>query len=84
MSSIDSHIHVEVLKLYPEASLPRFETIMEGDLMSMIYTSQRKMASFAQGLIEGSIEYFREDYKVSREDIKDDGSKVKFTLTREL
>lgn len=83
LSSIDSYIHVEVLKLYPEATLPRFETKTKGDVMTMIYISERKMSALALGLIEKSIAHFGEKISIKKEDLKEDGSKVKFILIRE-
>lgn len=83
LSSIDSHIHVEVLKLYPEAMLPRFETETDGDVMTMVYISERKMSSLALGLIKKSVAHFDEQVSIQKEDIKEDGSTVKFVLTRE-
>lgn len=83
LESIDSHIHVEVLKLYPEATLPKFITEKNEDgTMSMVYQSERKMASLAEGLIFKSIAHYKENCKIDTTFIKEDGSEVKFTITR--
>jgi len=83
LHSIDNHIHVEVLKLYPDATLPKFYSFEnEQGAMIMTYNSERKMAALAEGLIEKSIEYYKEDCTIVSENIKDDGSEVKFTITR--
>ncbi|MDQ0454568.1 heme NO-binding domain-containing protein [Rhizobium paknamense] len=59
LDSIDAHIHVEVLKLYPDAELPRFETLeRHRDRMSMLYTSTRHMEALAVGLIHGAARHF--------------------------
>ena len=82
LESIDSHIHVEVKKLYPEATLPKFTTIQneEGKLI-MIYQSERKMAALAEGLIEKSMAHYNEEGKIEIENITEDGSEVRFTIT---
>lgn len=66
LESLDSIIHVEVLKLYPEAELPKFlvtrHTKTELDL---IYSSCRPFAYLAKGLIEGCITHYQEDIEIS-------------------
>ena len=80
LASIDSHIHVEVQKLYPEATLPRFESEVKDDKMIMIYRSERKMSSLAYGLITKSIKYYKEDLIIEKLLIKEDGSEVEFII----
>ncbi len=81
LQSIDSYIHVEVNKLYPDAALPKFnsETDSNGNLI-LVYKSERKMSSFAHGLIEKSIEFYKEDLLVSKEFLNKEGSEVKFRI----
>lgn len=53
LSHIDSGIHVEVKKLYENATLPRFAVLSrDQDTMHMRYTSPRRMEVLAVGLIE--------------------------------
>lgn len=60
LENIDKHIHKEVLKLYPDAELPRFESFRESDNhLVMIYYSQRKMVDFGMGLITASSNHFK-------------------------
>lgn len=83
LESIDSHIHVEVQKLYPDATLPKFVThISEDKVMSMIYQSERKMASLAEGLINKSLLHYKDDCEIEKSLLNEDGSEVKFTITR--
>lgn len=59
LESIDSYIHVEVRKLYPDAELPKFTTSRDGDgVLVMKYESRRPFAKLAEGLIRGSIRHF--------------------------
>lgn len=61
LESVDQEIHVEVLKLYPDAELPRFATERAGDgQLDMTYTSPRPLVAFCHGLIEACVERFDE------------------------
>lgn len=83
LKSIDSHIHVEVLKLYPDATLPKFETVeLDTGELEMTYISERKMAALAEGLINKSIVHYKQDHTIQKELIKEDGSIVKFKISR--
>ena len=68
LSHIDDYIHVEVLKLYPNAQLPKFsfQKISETEVV-LTYQSSRPLASFAQGLLMGCGEYFNEGFTIRRE-----------------
>ncbi|MFT4760017.1 MAG: hypothetical protein ACI9LN_001986 [Saprospiraceae bacterium] len=83
LESIDQHIHVEVMKLYPEAELPSFKTQRIDDkTLKMIYHSKRKMADFAEGLMDASFVYFKEEATIERTKIEDDGATVHFLITK--
>lgn len=84
LHSIDNHIHVEVLKLYPDATLPKFisEEVGEGKMV-MTYKSERKMAALAEGLIERATAHYGEQCTMTTENVVADGSEVKFTITRD-
>jgi hypothetical protein len=59
LSSIDAVIHVEVLKLYPDAELPSFRVEQRGDdTMTLTYRSNRHMSPLAVGLIEGAAAHY--------------------------
>lgn len=80
--SIDRHIHVEVLKLYPDATLPRFESYEREDgAFEMIYRSERKMAALAEGLIERTIDHYGKALEVAVHQLDEEGSRVKFVIT---
>jgi len=66
--TVDRTIHVEVRKLYPEAHLPEFDYKDEADdELTMIYRSPRKLCALAEGLIQGSAEYFDERYELKHD-----------------
>lgn len=53
LAAIDSDIHVEVKKLYSNATLPRFRVVLRTDsVMHLRYDSPRRMEMLALGLIE--------------------------------
>jgi len=59
LNSIQDVIHVEVKKLFPDAQLPdlTYEDPAP-DRLVMVYRSPRKLCRFAEGLIQGTAEYF--------------------------
>ncbi|RJG02529.1 heme NO-binding domain-containing protein [Noviherbaspirillum sedimenti] len=83
---LDSKIHIEVKKLYPDAELPSFQhDFPEPDRMILVYNSRRPFADLAEGLIGGCIDHFRETIALAREDLLcADGTRVRFTLTRQF
>ncbi|GHC47042.1 heme NO-binding domain-containing protein [Ulvibacter litoralis] len=83
LSSIEGHIHVEVLKIYPDADLPKFQIIEKTDTnLIMIYSSSKAMYSFGLGLMHKTFEYFNANATIEMEKIKDDGTEVKFVITK--
>lgn len=65
ISSIDSVIHPEVLKLYPDAQLPKFETIgRDDDSLSIVYRSSRHFDKLAEGLMNGCFTHFEEHISI--------------------
>lgn len=84
LASVENHIHVEVQKLYPDAELPTFDVnLFSPGHLEMTYRSERSMADFAEGLIEKSLEHFGEKAVIVRQNIKEDGSIVKFILKQD-
>jgi heme-NO-binding protein len=84
LERVESYIHPEVKKLYPESSPPTFVVeLREDNKMIFIYESKRSMSMVAKGLIEKGAEHFEEKFKIEMDNIEDDGSKVRFTLIRE-
>jgi len=83
LGSIHNYIHVEVRKLYPDAELPHFSIeYPQPNILIMIYTSSRKMVDLAFGLIEGTLEFFNEEAQIDLQLLKEDGSSVKFIITK--
>jgi len=64
--SVDRVIHIEVRKLYPGAELPEFSYVDSGDdrKLIMVYRSNRKLCTLAEGLIEGAAEVFGQNVAI--------------------
>jgi hypothetical protein len=84
LSTVDNYIHPEVLKLYPDAELPRFETeLMEENEMRMVYHSERALYPFAEGIIIGLMTHYTNgNYTLKTELIDVNGKIVRFIITR--
>jgi hypothetical protein len=83
LASIENHIHVEVLKIYPDAELPTF--IVENKTktsITMVYKSSRAMHHFGLGLMNKTFEYFNSSATILLNKIKGDGTEVRFTVNK--
>ena len=57
LASVEKHIHVEVQKIYPDATLPTFDVIsLEDKSLEMIYKSGKAMHHFGLGLMHKTFE----------------------------
>jgi hypothetical protein len=83
LETIESYIHPEVLKLYPDAELPRFEQerVSENHL-ELTYISTRKMSAFAHGLMVSTVAHFNENVSIELQQMTEDGTQVKFVLIK--
>lgn len=83
LAKIEEIVHAEVLKLYPDAELPRFEiTRPDSDTLIMTYYSERHFGDLAEGLIEACIGHFGKPLKLTRENLDEAGQPVRFTISR--
>jgi hypothetical protein len=84
LNSIEGTIHVEVLKLHPDAELPKFKADIVSDReMLLHYQSSRPFADLAHGLIAGCARHYGEDMTIERESFgATAGTNVCFKLTR--
>jgi len=84
LQKVDSFIHVEVRKLYPDAAPPDFKCSRYTDTtMELIYESPRCLGDVAEGLIQGCAAYYGEKLHVQRESLGDmSGSRERFFLTQ--
>jgi hypothetical protein len=68
LKKVDSYIHVEVKKLYPDAELPRFyyEQLDEHSLV-LYYVSSRHFQDLAIGLIKGCLDFYQNRASVNHQ-----------------
>ena len=58
LARVESHIHSEVMKLYPESKPPSVRVSESDGCLLVKYDSHRPLAIVALGLVEGCFEYF--------------------------
>ena len=78
LDTIHDVVHVEVLKLYPEATLPDFisEIKDDGKTLHFEYHSPRHFADLAVGLMKGAFDHWNETVEIERNDKVVDGNQV--------
>ena len=78
---VDSYVHIEVRKLYPDADLPTFACEMTTpDTMIMTYRSTSNLPDLAEGLILECIDHFGEPLVVRRERLEGEPPATVFTI----
>ena len=84
LESVESHIHVEVNKLYPDAELPNFDCRrIPPNQFEMVYRSKRPFGDLAEGLILACIQHFGESISLHRDNLEEKtGKVVRFLLTQ--
>jgi hypothetical protein len=66
LEGIETYIHTEVRKLYPDAQLPTFDCKRSADGLTMLYSSPRHFGDLAEGLIRGAITHFGDRVDLQR------------------
>ena len=82
LARVETYVHGELKKLYPDAEFPRFECVERAPgTLEMTYRSTRPLADVAEGLIRGCIEHFGDSLEVHREDLPGpSGCAARFSL----
>jgi len=85
LGGIETYVHGEVKKLYPDAEFPRFEvTPRSPGHLELVYHSHRPFADLAEGMIRGCIAWFGGRVDVDRQDLDAaDGRAARFSLRAE-
>jgi hypothetical protein len=73
LEQVETYIHIEVRKLYPDAELPTFICSRPNapTELHMIYESNRHMEDVCEGLIIGSLEHFKRNCSIERQKVSD-------------
>lgn len=68
LERVNSQIHVEVQKLYPDAELPSIDAERSnGGSMRVVYTSCRPFGDLCVGMIQGTADHFGEEIEIETE-----------------
>jgi hypothetical protein len=83
ISKVDTYIHIEVKKLYPDADLPEFKVVEQSeDLLKIEYISDKKLEPFAKGLMVGCGKHFGEELNIETETISTEPHTTLFRVQR--
>ncbi|MDP2073639.1 heme NO-binding domain-containing protein [Hydrogenophaga sp.] len=83
LSGIEEIIHTDVLKLYPDAELPKFDVEHhDASKLVLLYHSPRHFEDLAEGLMRGCVAHFGEPIVITREPAAH-GDSHRFHLTRQ-
>jgi hypothetical protein len=66
LEGIETVIHTEVRKLYPDAQLPNFDCTRSADGLQMLYSSPRHFGDLAEGLIHSAVAHFGDRLNITR------------------
>lgn len=83
LEKVQDYIHIEVEKLYPEATPPRLDCQrVDEKNMVLHYSSHRPFAMVAHGLIKGCSDHFNSNLDIKREDLPGvgTGTEARFVL----
>ena len=81
LGGIETSVHGEVKKLYPDTEFPRFEVRAVPGRLELVYRSRRPLADLADGMIRGCIAWFGDRVELDRRDLDAiDGRAARFTL----
>lgn len=81
LEHVETYIHIEVKKLYPDAELPKFNIVSKDDnSFKFYYISSKKLHHLAKGLIQGLSNHYNQP--VSIEMGLEDEEGVFFEVTR--
>lgn len=76
-------LELEIRKLYPQAQVPIVKTTQKSpECLEIFYSSKQNMSLLLEGAILGCIKYFQEQITITREELDNDCSKVRFTLKK--
>jgi hypothetical protein len=82
LKNLDSHIHIQVQKLYPDAELPSFDYQVIDGLIHLEYQSPRPLAAVAKSLTSACIKHFATGEKIISSQISKDGKSAKFIIQK--
>jgi hypothetical protein len=83
ISKVDTYIHIEVKKLYPDADLPDFRVVEhKEDLLKIEYSSEKNLQPFAKGLMVGCGKHFGEELNIELLTVSTEPNVTLFTVQK--
>lgn len=65
LENVETYIHIEVKKLYPDAELPQFKIVSkDAKSFTFYYVSSKQLHHLAKGLITGASKHFDEPVEI--------------------
>ena len=84
LASIENHIHVEVMKIYPDAQLPTFDLEERTDTkMIMVYKSSRALYMLGKGLMLETFKLFKVPVDIAIEKLNEEGTIVRYVINKQ-
>lgn len=81
LENVETYIHIEVKKLYPDAELPKFDIVSKDEKsFTFYYISAKQLHHLAKGLIVGASKYFDQPVEIKME-VQENNSTL-FTVTK--
>lgn len=86
IAQVDTFIHPQVKKLYPDADLPSFQVVsLSDDELVIDYTSNKPLMPLARGLMFGAADHFGEKIEIVEDNtLHDAGQLARFRVTRHV
>jgi hypothetical protein len=83
IEKVDTYIHIEVRKLYPDADLPKFHVLEKRDnYLQIEYQSEKRLEELAKGLMVGCAKYFDEEVQIEYKTISENPHKSIFEIKK--
>lgn len=83
LENVETYIHIEVKKLYPDAELPKFDIVSKDEhTFKFYYVSSKKLHYLAKGLIQGLANHYQQPVDIEM-GLEDDNG-VFFEVTRKI
>ncbi|CAA6809015.1 MAG: Guanylate cyclase-related protein [uncultured Sulfurovum sp.] len=65
LEQVETYIHIEVKKLYPDAELPKFNIVSKDEKsFKFYYISSKKLHHLAKGLIQGLSNHYKQPLEI--------------------
>ncbi|MBU1667462.1 heme NO-binding domain-containing protein [bacterium] len=82
LENVETYIHIEVKKLYPDAELPKFDIVAKDEnSFTFYYISSKQLHHLAKGLILGASKYFNQPVTINMK-VEEENKRTLFSVTQ--